>query len=362
MTGTPPVRTRGGKELHIPSLDGIRAFAAMWVFAAHAGFKHLVPGGFGVTIFFFLSGYLITTLLRLEHQATGTISLKKFYLRRIYRILPPMYIVLLVTLGISVSGLAPGNMTWGAVLAQFAHLTNYYLALYGNEHLIPNTALTWSLAVEEHFYLLYPLALWTLLKRGYSDRQIAGILLGTCAAVLIWRCILVFGVHIEGDWPYVATDARLDSLLFGCIMGVWLNPALDSRQLKLGTLGALALIAAAIAVELFSFRFGIEMTETFGYSLQGIALFPLFYCAVRYNQWPLFRWLSFRPVRALGIISYSFYLIHTSALHVTAHHLGVHSEHRVIVIGWVCAAAFATAMYFLVERPLAGLRRRLHTA
>src|SRR5262245_57371978 len=79
---------------HIPSLDGIRAFAALWVFAAHAGLEQALPGGFGVTVFFFLSGYLITTLLRMEYQATGTISLKKFYLRRVYRIWPPMYIVL----------------------------------------------------------------------------------------------------------------------------------------------------------------------------------------------------------------------------------------------------------------------------
>ncbi|MBX9895794.1 MAG: acyltransferase [Nitrosomonas sp.] len=79
---------------YIPSLDGMRAVAAMLVFVSHAGWPHLIPGGFGVTIFFFLSGYLITTLLRREYESTGSISFKNFFLRRAYRIFPPLYIVL----------------------------------------------------------------------------------------------------------------------------------------------------------------------------------------------------------------------------------------------------------------------------
>src|SRR5205807_5364979 len=87
-----PARGRGvvtGKPLNIPSLDGLRAASVMLVFAAHAGLKDRVPGNFGVTVFFFLSGYLITTLLRIEHDRTGRISLRDFYLRRVLRIFPP---------------------------------------------------------------------------------------------------------------------------------------------------------------------------------------------------------------------------------------------------------------------------------
>lgn len=85
-------------EFHIPSLDGIRGLAALTVFVSHALWRDFVPGGFGVTVFFFLSGYLITTLLRMEHERHGRISFSRFYLRRVYRILPPMYIVLVGTL------------------------------------------------------------------------------------------------------------------------------------------------------------------------------------------------------------------------------------------------------------------------
>src|SRR5664279_4763278 len=82
----PPVRA----AFHIPSLDGLRAVAFLMVFFGHVGAPG-VPGGFGVTVFFFLSGYLITTLLRIERERTGRVSLRLFYLRRALRILPPFY-------------------------------------------------------------------------------------------------------------------------------------------------------------------------------------------------------------------------------------------------------------------------------
>src|SRR5690242_11117871 len=89
---------------YIPSLDGIRALAVMIVFVAHAGLGSWVPGGFGVTVFFFLSGYLITTLLRMEYDRSGTISLKDFYLRRVLRIFPNMYTVLFVASALTMLG------------------------------------------------------------------------------------------------------------------------------------------------------------------------------------------------------------------------------------------------------------------
>src|ERR1700688_5195959 len=113
-------RTRMASKttLHIPSLDGIRALAALMVFVAHAGLGDLVPGGFGVTIFFFLSGYLITTLLRIEHSEQGSISLGKFWLRRMLRILPPFYLVLASALLIGLAVDPPGTLSPPAVAAQ----------------------------------------------------------------------------------------------------------------------------------------------------------------------------------------------------------------------------------------------------
>src|SRR5438445_3347113 len=112
-------------SFYIPSLDGIRAAAVMLVFAAHAGLKERIPGNFGVTVFFFLSGYLITTLLRIEYDQSGRVNLGPFYLRRVLRILPPMYLVLGMATLLTVTGLLQGSVAPRALLAQGLHLSSY---------------------------------------------------------------------------------------------------------------------------------------------------------------------------------------------------------------------------------------------
>jgi len=97
--------------LHIPSLDGIRAVSFMIVFLSHAGLERLVPGGFGVTVFFFLSGYLITTLLRMEAERTGSIDLRGFYLRRVFRIFPPFYLFLALFAVLHIVHVSPGGVS-----------------------------------------------------------------------------------------------------------------------------------------------------------------------------------------------------------------------------------------------------------
>jgi peptidoglycan/LPS O-acetylase OafA/YrhL len=148
--------------LQIPSLDGLRAVSFTMVFLAHAGLRGL-PGGFGVTVFFFLSGYLITTLLRVEMEDSGTISFKHFYLRRALRILPPFYIVLTVATGLTWLGLLAGWLETMPVLAEALHFSNYWFASHGWTGTAMGTGVLWSLAVEEHFYLGFPallLILW----------------------------------------------------------------------------------------------------------------------------------------------------------------------------------------------------------
>lgn len=343
----------------IPSLDGLRAFAALWVFDGHAGLKTHVPGPFGVTIFFFLSGYLITTLLRREYEATATISLKKFYLRRVYRILPPMYLVLIVGLILYACHITSGDVRAAGVIAQFAHLTNYYVAFHPSaDQLVPHTGVMWSLAVEEHFYLFYPVVLWWLLGR-YSYREIALMLLGACVAVFLWRCYLILGLKMGGNYTYVASDARIDSILYGCILGLWSNPTLDADLPRLRAWHWTAILAAAAGVLTFSLLYQPTFRETFEYSLQGLALFPIFYCAVRFPHWPLFRWLNLKWVTRLGLISYTFYLIHPTAIYI-ASLTAKHHKDWDAVEAFVLAVGFSTASYFLLERRLSALRRRLH--
>jgi len=353
------ISTAGG--FHIASLDGIRAVAALMVFAAHTHLARFIPGGFGVTIFFFLSGYLITTLLRRELEQTGTISLKHFYLRRVYRIFPPLYLVLAILIVLTLTGVLNEEMSPLAVLAQLAHLTNYYLVAYGSNTapVVPFTVPYWSLAVEEHFYLLFPLLLLLLSRRWAFDR-VALILGALCVMVLLWRCVLVFGLGVGGFYTYSATDTRIDSLLFGCILGVWCNPALESTQHNPSGRTWIFLCLGGVALLLVSFLWRADaFRDTLRYTLQGLGLFPLFYCAVRYHRQPVFAWLDSRPMRALGLVSYTFYLSHESAIYLAGKAL--HDEGALrAAAGFALAVAFSAACYVLVERRFARLRRRLH--
>jgi peptidoglycan/LPS O-acetylase OafA/YrhL len=346
-------------ELHIPSLDGIRGIAALMVFLSHAALPNLIPGGFGVTIFFFLSGYLITTLLRREHASTGNISLRSFYLRRVYRILPPMYIVLTLAVLLGATGVFHSQMSLRGVLAQFAHLTNYYFIYFGQSGFAPATSIMWSLAVEEHFYLMFPLAVG-LLYRRFDSRGVAGVLLAACGLVLLWRAYLVFVAGHGHEYTYIATDTRLDSLLYGCILGVWCNPALDQSERIPGKRTWSVLLAMSIGVLLITFLYRSEsFREVFRYSLQGIALFPIFFCAVRFHHWRAFSWLETRPMRAMGLISYTFYLVHVPCLELLRKYLDLNVWQRT-VLGFLATVSVSAAMYFLVERHMAALRRRLH--
>jgi peptidoglycan/LPS O-acetylase OafA/YrhL len=341
----------------IVSLDGIRAVAALIVFVSHNGLEELIPGGFGVSIFFFLSGYLICTLLRMEYAGTGWINLRDFYLRRVYRIFPPFYIVLLL-FAVPPFGHLGRETTAAAVIGQIAQLTNY-VSVFGTQKIIPLTAPMWSLAVEEHFYLLFPVALRALLGR-FDSRRIALILLIACAAALAWRYVLVFALHASPDYIYVATDTRFDALLYGCVMAIAFNPALDQNCLRLSARVWGVIVAASLAVLAFTLVYRDPVfRQTLRYTLQGIALFPVFFCAVRYHRWLIFRWLEHPWVRGLGIISYTFYLVHEKCLQMAGRLVG----HGLLVrgvVGLLFTIAVSTLMYYLVERRFAALRKKLH--
>src|ERR687889_219725 len=152
----------GGRLPYLPSLDGLRAFAVIAVLLYHAGL-YWIPGGFlGVEVFFVISGYLITALLLAEWRQRGRIDLKIFWLRRARRLLPALYVLLVVTLGFAVVFL-PDEVAGlrGDVLAAFGYVTNWYL-IFGQEsyfEAVGRPSLLqhlWSLAVEEQFYLIWP--------------------------------------------------------------------------------------------------------------------------------------------------------------------------------------------------------------
>src|SRR3954454_19397027 len=148
----------------IQSLDGIRAVSVLIVVLGHSGLQALIPGGFGVTIFFFLSGFLISTLMLAEHEGTGTLDVPSFYARRVFRLMPPLLLSLAIAYGLTSAGLLEGGMTGKGLAAQVLYFANYYGLFFDPGSTVPDgTGILWSLAVEEHFYIVYPLLMTLLL-------------------------------------------------------------------------------------------------------------------------------------------------------------------------------------------------------
>jgi peptidoglycan/LPS O-acetylase OafA/YrhL len=348
---------------HIASLDGLRAAAVAVVFLGH-GLPPPFPGELGVTVFFFLSGYLITTLLRAEFERTGSISLRAFYARRVLRIFPPFYLALIGSTTLAAFGaLGPARLDAPTLLSQAAYLSNYDIVAgewipglpWGGA---PGTGVYWSLAVEEHFYLFFPVLYVALQRRLRSRRQQAAVLLGICALVLLWRAFLVYGLQSGKDRTYVATDTRIDSILFGCVLGVVGNPALDETPGRAATWKAVLLPLGVLGI---LFGLGIRdqrFHESLRYTMQGLCLVPVFVVAVRYPNWGPMRALNWRWVRLLGVLSYSMYLVHLTVL--SGLDARVHAPLLVrTAAGAVITIALAYAIHLLVERPLVRWRRRL---
>jgi peptidoglycan/LPS O-acetylase OafA/YrhL len=354
------VGARSSTAFRAPSLDGVRAIAFLLVFVAHAGLQRVVPGGFGVTVFFFLSGYLITTLLRLEDDSTGTVGLGAFYLRRAFRILPPFYLVLGAAALLAWLGVLPGSVDRRAVAAQALHLANYWIVSHGYQGEPSGTGVYWSLAVEEHFYLVFPL-LYLLTRRLFRERrQQAFALLGLCGAMLLWRILLVYGAHVSTDRTYVASDTRADSILFGCALALFENPALGERSRLRDQTWKHVMLPLSALVLLFTFVYrDPSFRETFRYSLQGLALAPFFVVVVRFPDWGLVRLLNTRVMAFAGVLSYALYLVHHVVLDALSTIIDLALPRA--ILGLLISVALALLIHRFVEKPAAALRKRMST-
>ena len=349
-------------SLYIPSLDGIRAISFFLVFFAHAGLGSIIiPGGFGVSIFFLLSGFLITTLLRTEFARYRRISLRNFYLRRALRILPPLYVTLILAMLLCNIGRGHPGIPFEGTLAQALQVSNYYEIYAAPAVTMPGSGVLWSLAVEEHFYLIFPILYAWMCPRFSAYRQTL-ILLALCAGALAWRCILHFHFHASDVHTYYGTDARFDSILFGCVFAILANPVLHDplhswfvRQMKW-------LLPLSFVVLLGTFLDRNEsFRETLRYTLQAMALIPIFIAAIHFQKsWPV-RFLNLTFVRFLGVLSYSLYLCHLIIMESIQR---VWTANPILTgaASLACALCFATLVHYLIERPCGRIRKRLSKA
>ena len=356
----PPDTIAPKGSFYIPSLDGFRAISFFIVFVAHAGFGDIIPGGFGVTVFFVLSGFLITTLLRMEFAKHGDIRLGSFYLRRFFRILPPLYIALLLGALLAHFDVSQPGVPFMGTLMQCLQVSNYH-QIFGHGAILPGSGVLWSLAVEEHFYLIFPLFYLWMCRRLTVRAQVT-LLLSVCAAVLLWRCYLRYVDHVGLIRTFMATDTRFDSILLGSVFAIVANPTLRDplssriiQRMQWVLPLAFALLFSTFLVRNDNFR------ETLRYTLQCIALIPIFIAAIHYQKSPVVRFLNLPVVRFMGVLSYVLYLCHFMFLVRIGE--SVHASIYVQdLLALTASILFASAVHYWVERPLGRVRKRLSEA
>lgn len=324
-----------------PALDGLRAFAVIGVVVYH-GFPDLLPGGWaGVDLFFVLSGYLITRLLCDEMTARGGIDIGRFYIRRCFRLMPPFYLLLLAS---SLIGFWQGIAGWPtAVAISGTYLMNVARSLaMGPTYLLGHT---WSLATEEQFYLLWPLALLSLLKAGKKPMP---WLLAAIGAILLWRCFLV--AVGAGFWrTYNGFDTHADGLLIGCAIGLVSIPA------GLSVLAArLSVIPVAASAAIFlMLREEWAFTQSIGLTLTALISSWLLISALS-RGW-LKQICSARPLVFVGKMSYGIYLWHYPLIMLTGEAYGDAG----IIGSMIGSVGLAVLSFYTVEQASRRLRDRV---
>jgi peptidoglycan/LPS O-acetylase OafA/YrhL len=299
---------------HLKALDGLRGLALVGVLLFHA--DGALPGGYlGVDLFFVLSGFLITSLLLGEFYETGRIDLYAFWVRRCRRLFPALLSLMpvIAIYGRYFARAEELQALRSEALASLAYVANWYAIFaqrsYWQLFQSPSPLEhTWSLAIEEQFYLVWPLLAVLVLKRGGRRAMLALSLLLSVASMA--AMLLLFS---PGDTSrvYLGTDTRMVAVLLGAALATVLPPGTTwpaARVRNLDVLGVVAAAGLSVAwlrlrgTDAFLYRGGLWLTELF--------VLVLIACAVMDRQSLVARALSVRPLRILGTISYGVYLWH----------------------------------------------------
>jgi len=319
----------------IKGLDGLRAIAVLIVFGMHTSIPGIGGGGIGVDIFFVLSGYLITRNLAREIAETGQISILDFYLRRILRLWPVLISVCLV---FSFSNRV--SLT-EEIIPSIFYYSNWTRSWFDYPRIFGHT---WSLAVEEQFYLLWPWLLLIILSSRHATIIILMIALIACA----WR----YSLYVEGTSMmrlFNGFDTRCDALMIGSALAL----ASPSATKQIANIWPIALIFFlwALVYETWEspWLYYIGFTALAVMSASIIAK-----VSTEQTGW-LTRSLEWKPLSGLGVISYGFYMWHYPIVFLTDNRFGIFES---AIFCFVITLLCAVISWFMLEKPILLARKR----
>jgi peptidoglycan/LPS O-acetylase OafA/YrhL len=360
----------------IPALDGIRALAIVLVLVFHGGFTWAGGGFFGVDVFFVLSGFLITGLLVSEYRQNAGIGLKRFWGHRIRRLVPALLVMLV---GVALYGFFLASPdTLGALrsnaIATLLYFNNWHQISGGQGYFAalntPQPLLhTWSLSIEEQFYVVWPLVVLGVLTWFRSLRSLLVVtVVGTIASAI--DMAVVFGNGSGESRAYYGTDTRAQALLIGAALAVVLAHPLPRRRsgpvtttslvrsFALGRAARVSLVVlggAGLATVLW-LAHSVDSSSAWiyrgGFTLVALATAALIASVALLPRSPWGRLLSLRPVRYVGAISYGLYLYHWPIFVVLTHERTGLSGWGLFALRVACSVAVAAVSLHFLELPI----------
>jgi peptidoglycan/LPS O-acetylase OafA/YrhL len=361
---------------HIPALDGLRAFAVIAVIAFHTNLSSLPGSYFGVDTFFTLSGFLITSLLVAEWTGRGRISLRSFWARRARRLLPALFLML-TGVGI-IAAVWPQTLAspqlLGDAIATVFYAANWHLIAEHSNYFAatqPSPLLhTWSLAIEEQFYLVWPL-LVLLVLRGRIGRRakspdtnphdtrrrrlwiLFGVSAGGAVASAVWMAVIS---HQGGDTArsYYGSDTRAQAILVGAALAVatTLLPRAATQRAKLVLAGAGLLGLAGTSALWAHVPENSLLAFHGGFFLAALSTAAIIACVTQLPRSGVGSFLSLRPLRYLGRISYGMYLWYLPFALILSGPRTHLQGYPLFALRLVVVIAVATVSAYAVELPI----------
>lgn len=352
----------GGRFAHI---DAMRALAVMLVVVSHAGLQDRVPGGLGVTMFFSISGFIITYLLLKERGRTGTFNIGSFYTRRALKILPPLLIVVIIpTVILSLFK----KIDWSPVAGIIFFYYNW-LKVHDISPPLPGSVVVWSLSIEEQFYLLFAVIWAVVVGMNVGKRWITTGVITVAVASIFIRILIVstspFSKTLE-DRIYYGSVTRVDAIAFGILTATAFYYATNQPDRK-PWITRITQRDSALALALILFLSSLFLRNewfryTFRFSVQALAACIIILYGFGNSPTVIRRafnsTVDLRAIQIVGRASYSIYLIHFIIIIHMGQFVGNFTLPVRVLFLVIAGTLPGIAIYVVIERPIERWRNK----